>query len=309
MNRSLLFRIMFGALACAPAFPQAKMLPPEIQIIQSMNFAGLLVSPLGGSITLTSDGALIPDGDGIVPSSQSTCTEARFRLTGPPGATFTLQVEPSTPVLVAAGRSIRLAEFHASLPWARGTELRGTFDATGQAEVKLGGRLDIPAGTPPGLYRAAQVKLQLQVPGRDAANLPFLISALLRAPLFLTSTGTLDFGSIIPGDQIGRFDVLPSGGHQSQTSGPSLFRGLPAPASFQLDGPVGTSYSIQLPKGVQLLGRGQSLRVENFTCSTPMSGVLPPGGLRFGVGAGLVVPPDQVPGVYRSVFTVTVNYL
>ncbi len=304
MNRSLLFRIMLGALSCTPVFCQSKTLPLEIQVIQPMNFGGLLVSPFGGSITLTADGALIPDGDGVLPRAQSTCTEARLRLRGPAGAVFALQIDPSAPMLVGPGASLRLAAFHCSL-----VGLRGTFDATGQAEVKLGGRLDIQVGTTPGLYRAAQVKLQLQSPGQTAANLPFMISALLRAPLFLTSTGTLDFGSIIPGNQTGRFDVLPSGGHQSQTSGPNLFRGLPAPASFQLDGPVGTSYSIQLPKSVQLLGRGQSLRVENFTCSTPMSGVLPSGGLRFGVGAGLVVPPDQVPGVYRGVFTVTVNYL
>jgi hypothetical protein len=308
MNRPILFRIMFGALACAPAFCQPRPAQIDIQVVQPMTFGGLLVSPFGGSVTLTEDGALIPDGGGVVPSTQPPCAEARLRLTGPPGSAFTLKLDPSSPVLGAAsGAPIRLAEFRCSLPG-----FRGTFDATGQAEVKLGGRLDIPAGTAPGFYRATQVKVQLQVfntPGSGVVNMPFMISALVRAPLFLNATGELDFGSLIPGTQHGVFEVLPTGGHRTRhTTGPNLFKGQPGPATFQLLGPIGTSYSIQLPQRIQLMGLGQPLRVEGFTCSVATNGILPAGGLTFGVGAGLVVPPEQVPGVYRGTFMVTVNY-
>jgi hypothetical protein len=214
-------------------------------------------------------------------------------------------VDPSSPVLGGpAGSAPRLAEFRSSLPaW------RGAFDATGQAEVRLGGRLDVPAGTAPGLYRAAQVNLQLLVGGQPAVNMPFLISALLRAPLLLSTTGDLDFGSLIPGSQTGLFRVLPTGGYQSaQGSGPMHFKGRPNPASFLLLGPAGTGFSIQLPQKVLLMGPGQPMRLEDFTCSVPTQGVLPAGGLAFGVGAALVVPSHQNPGVYRGTFTVTVNY-
>lgn len=305
MNRSMLFRIMLGALACWPGFCQPKQAQPDIQVVQPMAFGGLLVSPFGGSVTLTEDGALIPDGGGVVPGSQSPCTEARIRLTGPPGVSFTLKIDPPSPLLGGtAGAAIRLAEFRGSL-----AGFRGTFDGTGQAEVKLGGRLDVPAGAAPGLYRAARVNLQLQVPGQAAVTMPFMISALLRAPLFLSAIGDLDFGSLIPGAQSGVFEVLSTGGHRSvQAMGPHLFKGRPSPATFQLQGPVGTGFSIQLPQKMVLTGAGQPLRVEGITCSVAANGVLPAGGLSFGVGAGLVVPPDQAPGIYRGTFTVTVNY-
>lgn len=305
MNRSLLFRILLGALVGSPVFCQLKAPQPDLQVVQPMSFGGLLASSLGGSVTLTEDGALVPDGGGIMPSTQPPYAEARLRVTGPPGLTFTLQLDSSIPLLGrGTGTAIRLAEFRCSLPgW------RGIFDATGQAEVKLGGRLDIPAGTAPGLYRALQVNLQLLVPGQAPVTRPFMISATVRAPLFLTAIGELDFGSLIPGRQTGVFEVHAAGGHQSrQSSGPNLFRGQPSPATFQLLGPEGTGFSIQLPQTVQLIGRGEPLRVEGFACSTATSGVLPAGGLTFGVGARLVVPAEQVPGVYRGVFMVTVNY-
>jgi hypothetical protein len=127
--------------------------------------------------------------------------------------------------------------------------------------------------------------------------------------LLLSATSDLDFGSIIPGNQTGLFQVLATGGYQApQASGPMHFKGRPDPASFLLQGPVGTSYSIQLPQKILLIGPGQPLRVETFTCSVATHGVLPAGGLAFGVGAGLVIPQNQAAGIYRGVFTVTVNY-
>ena len=305
MNRSLLFRIMLGVLVCSPAVCQSRPVPVDIQVVQPMSFGGLLVSPFGGSVTLTEDGALVPDGGGVAPASQSPCAEARLRLLGPAGIAFTVKVDPSSPVLTGAGGSvIRLAEFRSSL-----ANWRGTFDGTGQAEVKLGGRLDVPAGTASGLYRAPQINLQLMVSGQPTVTMPFMVSALLRAPLLLNTTSDLDFGSLIPGSQAGLFQVLATGGYQAaQASGPLHFKGRPDPASFILQGPVGTSFSIQLPKKVLLMGPGQPMQVEAFTCSAPLQGALPAGGLTFGVGAGLWVPGDQKPGIYRGTFTVTVNY-
>ena len=304
MNRSLPFQFLPCALACAQLFGQARAAQPEIQVVQSLHFGGLLVSPFGGSVTLTEEGALIPDGGGITPMAQPTYTEARLRFSGPPGLAFSLRVEPASPVLLGPGAAIRLTDFRTSLPG-----LRGVFDATGQAEVRLGGRLDLPSGTAPGLYRAPQVNLWLKATGLPEVVRPFTILALLRAPLLLTATGELDFGCLIPGTQPGTFEVLPGGGHRSLSgSGPRLFRGRPGPATFQLAGPAGAGYSIQLPSAIQLVGAGPALRVEHFTCSAATSGVLPAGGISFAVGAGLVVPAEQVPGLYRGVCQVTVNY-
>lgn len=304
--RPFLSSLLFCAALIAPLNAQTP--PPDLQLAQPMHFGGVLASPQGGSLTLTADGALVPDGGGLVPGLLPAHSEARFRVTGPPGRAFTLSLFPSSPVLEGPSQaSLRLAEFHASLPG-----LKGVFDATGLAELRLGGRLDVPAGAPPGTYLAPFVKLQIQMSdgsGSAPMSLPFSIAVTLRAPLFLSCVEGMEFGSLLPGSETGIFEVLPQGGHQVATpNGPWLFKGSPRPATFQLVGPAGTSYSIQLPQAIQLMGNGRPIRVERFTCSTPLQGVLPPGGQTFSLGAGIVIPPDQAPGVYTGTFILTVNY-
>lgn len=280
---------------------------PEIQVIRNMSFGGLLVSPRGGSITLTADGLLVPDGPGIQPSAQPPCEAARFRLTGPPGAAFTLKVDPRIPMLTSpTGGSARLVQFDPAMGF------QGSFDHLGQAEFKLGGRLEVEAMTTPGLYQAFQVKLQMDVSdarGPGTVSLPFSISALIRAPFRLVNLGPLQFGGLLPGSLPGAFEVLATGGYRSSGhEGPTLAKGEPAPALFSLQGPPGASYAIQLPDRISLTGPGAPMIVEGFACSVELAGALPPGGITFGVGGRLIVPPDQRLGSYRGVFTVTVSY-
>lgn len=280
---------------------------PAIQVIQPLSFGGLLVSPRGGSITLTADGVLVPDGPGIQPGATPPAEAARFRLTGPPGARFSLQVDPRVPMLTSPqGGQVRLVQFDPAM------DAFGTFDSLGAAEFKLGGRLEVGAGTPPGWFRATQVKLQMNVAGvrgAETVNASFSISALIRAPLRLINHSPLSFGGLIPGDGSGTFEVLAGGGHQSRGTGaPILVKGEPSPAAFFLQGPEGVPYTIQLPTRIILTGPGTPLLVDELTCSAPLTGTLPPVGLPFSVGGRLGVPPGQALGEYRGVFTVTVSY-
>lgn len=300
--QALLVVIALPLFAQSPGHP----LPhPEIQLVQGLSFGGLLVDNAGGGITLTADGALIALGPGIQANAQPPCNEARFRLSGPPGAAFTLKVDPQFPMLKGpSGGSVRVAEFQTLQGF------KGTFNALGQADFKLGARLDIEANTAPGEYRATQMKLQLFLAGggSETATMPFQITALLRAGLRLANSGPMDFGVILAGSQPGRFELLPNGGHHSAAGGPTLLKGNPRPAQFAIAGYPGTTYTIQLPKSTKLAGPGASIGVEDFTCSTALSGALPPGGLNFGVGASLMVQAAQAPGAYRGTFMVTVNY-
>ncbi len=280
---------------------------PEIQVIQNLFFGGLLVSPAGGSITLTDGGLLIPDGSGIQPGAQPPCDPARFRLTGPPGARYSLKVDPRMPMLTSpTGGSARVTQFQPAM------EIQGVFDALGQAEFKLGGHLEVAANTPPGLYRTTQAKLQLNVlgvTGLPTVNAPFTLSALVRAPFRLVNLSPLRFGGLLPGAQSGTFEVLASGGYRAPgTAGPALLKGDPSPAQFSLQGPPGSSYSIQLPSQIQLTGPGTPMRVDGFQASVALVGMLPPGGLTFGVGGRLTVDAHQRLGEYRGTFTVTVCY-
>lgn len=282
--------------------------PIQIQVIQPLYFGGLLVSPSGGSITLTPDGALIPDGPGVQPGANPPALAARFMLTGPPGAAFTLKVDPQFPMLTSPqGGSVRLAQFHCSLP-----DFQGNLDATGQLEVKLGGRLDIAVNTQPDAFIAPQVKLQMLVKdagGRATTSAPLTIGVLLRAQLVLANVGPLDFGWLVPGSRRAAFEVLPGGGYrESAPDGPVLHQGIPRPALFQLQGNPGSCYIIQLPQKVELTGPGTPMIVEGFTCSLPLTGIFATGDLAFGVGGSLMVDPDQGHGHYKGTLVVTVAY-
>jgi len=276
----------------------------DIQMFQGIDFGYLLVEPFGGTITLTQDGAMIPNGPGVNPTSQVSPLEARFRLSGPPNTAFTVRVEPATVTLSGGGSTLHLADISSSIPG-----FSGKFDSTGQAELRIGGRLDIPAGARPGSY-AGQVHLILDAPAASGGiqSMPFNLRAVLRAPLHLMNTGPLDFGSLIPGSGTGGFEVLASGGYRAHGGGPGLFRGRVRPATFRLEGPSAVAYTILLPQSIWLTGAGQRIEVRDFTCSLPVNGLTPPGGLDFGVGASLRVDANQNPGPYSGFFMVSVNY-
>jgi hypothetical protein len=298
---SYAFLILAGCVVPASA-SQA-----EIQVIQDLQFGGLVVGPAGGSVALTADGTLIPEGGGVLGTAKPPCAVGRFRLQGPPNAPFSVKVDPAFPVLNRpGGGSVRIVQF-----FGAPERFEGRFDASGQAEFRLGGRLDIAAHTVPGLHVASQVKLQLNVAANGVGTVQksFTISALLRAPLTLSNTEPLDFGSLVPGAAPGVFEVLPGGGFRTLgTGGPTLVKGVPKPAAFVIQGPAGSSYSLRLPQGTTLTGPGGAMKVQGFTSDVPLSGTLGGASTPFHVGGQLLVNPDQPYGQYRGTFTVEVCY-
>lgn len=278
-----------------------------IQVVEHLRFGGILVQPTGGRVTLTAEGSLVPEGGGLQASPPPGASPARFRVSGPPRGRFTFQVDPPSPVLIQPrGGQVRVAAFNASP-----ARMEGTFDATGQAEIRLGGTLDVVAGAVGGSYAGTQAMLLIRVqePGWGTAQESFRIQARLAAPLILQCTGPLDFAGLIPGTQPGTFAVLPTGGvRASGLSAPRLFSGTPQPASFRLHGPAGMNYQILLPEVAALAGPGGSLRVDGFASDTRPNGSLPEGGLTFHVGATLHVGALQPRGEYKGLFQVTVFY-
>jgi hypothetical protein len=305
---ALLFLSCLTPMLMSGQAPSVACTRSDIQVVQNLYFGGLVVNPSGGSVTLTEDGALITDGSGVLPGAKPPAMEARFRLTGPPGALFSLRVDPQFPILNSpGGGSVRITEFRGSFP-----NFQGRFDATGQAEFRLGARLDISANTAPALFTATQAKLQLNVAGSPATgtiNKSFTISALLRAPLRLTNLGPLEFGTLLAGSQPGEFEVLPDGSFRSLgANGPTFVRGVPRPAAFSLQGPSGTCYNIRLPQQITLVGPGSGVQVLGFTCDLPLNGILPSGGTAFRVGGRVRIGPAQAYGQYRGTMMVEVFY-
>jgi hypothetical protein len=137
----------------------------------------------------------------------------------------------------------------------------------------------------------------------------FSVFCTLRSPLLLTTLAPLDFAGLAPGGSAGVFRLDASGAHRSEAAGgPLLVKGRPRPAVIRLTGPARTGYVIILPAEAFLRGPGGTMRMHDFTCTVPRTGMLPEAGLTFQVGAGLDVAAEQAPGIYQGIFTVTVAY-
>lgn len=298
------FRTVVLAAACFTLSGQS----PQIQVIQDLNFGELVVEDQGGGIALTPEGVLLPYGQAVRATGRSPVREARFELTGPPNGRFRVELDPPTPFLSEArGSQVRIQSFQ----WLSGGN-EGAFDAQGKTLLRLGARLDVPAGALPGLYSTRHVNLKLvclEGDGSRNASQEFLVSARIRPTLRLVNLSTLDFGQLIPGAALGRYTVTAGGGaHGEGVGGPRQFKGNPRPAAFLMSGSPGVCYSIELPVKVLLKGPGTFLELQAFHCNVPMQASLPAGGLRFLVGASLVIPPGQAPGLYRGTFMVSVDY-
>lgn len=303
MNRTFFAALAFVALS-GSLFGQT----PSIRVIQDLNFGELIVDERGGGMALTPEGVLMPFSQAVQATGRSPVQEARFVLTGPPKARFRFDLSPPTPHLTEPrGASLRIQAFH--LP---ATGNLGAFDAQGQATLRIGARLDVPAGASPGTYVMQHVFLHLTVLDLDdvrPVSQEFTLTAKLRPTLQLVNLAPLDFGSLIPGSRTGRYVVSAGGGGRTEgTAGPRQFRGNPRPAEFLISGTLGACYSIELPRKVLLHGPGAPLEIQDFHSNVPLQATVPSGGLRFQVGASLVVPSQQEPGLYRGLFTVSVDY-
>ncbi len=292
---------------CSAALMAERPARVEIQRIDALSFGQLLAGPTGGGGLLTPEGTWIGEGNAL--QRGGLPRPAHFRLFGPAGQGFRIFLEPNLRLVGPRGE-LRVTEFKPSLPG-----FKGVFDATGQAECKLGGRLEIRALAPAGVYRSSETPLRMEVMDENgrvigSTSLSFAMDAVLIAPLVLTTLGDLDFGDVVPGKTAGVLEVLPGGGYDlSRSGGARLLKGGVRAASFDLQGHAGTAYCIRLPQSCLLTGPGDAIKVEHFTANVSNSGVLTSNGLRFGVGARLLIRPDQVCGPYSGHFTVSVDYL
>lgn len=286
-------------LACAQPSPATG--PLSILVIQHLAFGGIIVQPSGGRITLTPGGSFLPEGSGVLPGAYPPCAYARVHLRGLPNGSFRLRVDPpSTRIKGSAGGSIQLVNLQPLHP------IDGKFDGAGDAEVMLGGTLDIPAGTPAGLF-STTLNVRLVTDTVREVTQPLILSCVVRSPLTITNLASLDFGTITAG----RGGVVRIGPNstctQDANGGPRLVRGTPHSASFMVTGPAQTPYEIILPQAISLSSSKSSILVNHFT-SDQKKGFMPSNGLSVHVGADLQVQADQPPGAYKGVFIVTVAY-
>lgn len=147
-------------------------------------------------------------------------------------------------------------------------------------------------------------------------------SARIITPIIIENTGSLDFGNIIVGS--GGSVTVNSDDTDSRTlSGVTTtnLEGTISSAKFKVTGLAGSTYSITKPSDTDVTlalegTPGTTMAVQSFivtaidgTLQTLGSATLGANGVQnIAVGATLVVPAGQAPGLYNGSFAITVNY-
>ncbi len=169
-----------------------------------------------------------------------------------------------------------------------------------QIDVFIGATVHLAAGQAAGNYSGS---FTFSCDGdSDSAN----VAITLLAPISISSTGDMDFGTMLTTGTAGTVTVTPAGARSSVNV--DLFGGLPAAAAFNATGASGQTYSITLPSSATLSSGGNTMTVDTFTDDAGATPTLSGGSDTFNVGATLHVGATQVSGTYSGTFSVTVNY-
>ncbi len=141
-----------------------------------------------------------------------------------------------------------------------------------------------------------------------AASVNASATVVIIAPITLTKTADLNFGTVAPTTSAGTVVMSPSG-VRTGTNVILSTLGAGNAAGFTVTGNPNSTFSVTLPTSISLTGAGPSMTVNNFTSSLTTSPALSSSGSStFKVGGTLAVRANQSVGTYTGTFTVTVNY-
>lgn len=137
-----------------PADPLSCSAPFELQWLRDLDFGHVAVARNAASqVDVAPDGGYRQLGGAFVSSPPGA---AEFSFCGPPGSRFELRVDNGNQVglplvsarsaRVAAG-SIRVSAVGAQLQRLNGSLWQGSVGSSGRVTLRVGGRLDIPAGS------------------------------------------------------------------------------------------------------------------------------------------------------------------
>ena len=133
------------------------------------------------------------------------------------------------------------------------------------------------------------------------------VTATILAPISISSSGDMDFGTMVTTGTAGTVTVTPAGARSSTDV--DLLGGVPSAASFDVTGEGNANYSIAFSSPAMLSSGGDTMTVDTFNHDAGATPSLPPGGSEtFNVGATLHVGATQAAGTYSGTFSVTVNY-
>lgn len=128
--------------------------------------------------------------------------------------------------------------------------------------------------------------------------------AKILAPVTVTKTADLDFGTIVTGTVADTVQISTAG---ARTCGTNLVcSGAVSAAGFTVDGTTGETVTVSIPASVTLTSGANSMSAS-LVRSAPTV-LLTAGVDSFTVGGTLSVAANQADGSYLGTFTATVNY-
>lgn len=154
------------------------------------------------------------------------------------------------------------------------------------------------------LIGAAIAALAMNASAAHAATATATAKARVLAPLTLTNTSDLDFGTIVSGTAASTVGVSPAG-VVSCGAGLTCI-GTTTAAGFNLGGTSGANVVISVPANVTLTS-GANNMTATLTSSASTVTLTGTGGT-FSVGGSLTVGANQAAGNYSGTFTATANY-
>ena len=133
--------------------------------------------------------------------------------------------------------------------------------------------------------------------------------------LTATETSQLNFGRFSPETQGGAILIMPDGS-RTATGTVELSGGTHNPASFNITGEGGATFSIILPPGPAILtntGSSKTMQVSNWVSNPPQgigAGLLTKGSQEIKIGATLFVGSleDNPVGIYSGTYAITFGY-
>lgn len=142
------------------------------------------------------------------------------------------------------------------------------------------------------------------------ATASFTASATIIQPIGITTTSNMNFANIDA--KSGGLVVLTPDNLRISSGSVELEDAAPvSAATFEVTGQQDFSYTVNLPTSEFILSNGnETMIIKDFTSSITKNNRLQGGSGTVRVGATLEVNPNQTPGIYTSLgsMSVTVNY-
>jgi len=159
------------------------------------------------------------------------------------------------------------------------------------------------------LASAAAGLLVLSAVSAEAADATAGAGATVTAPIAISQTAALEFGSVASQAGAAGTVVIDTAGNRSSGDVDLLSGANPAAGAFAVTGTGNTAFGVVLPTTPVTLNSGaDTISVGSFVSSVGASSALSSGNGSFTVGASLNLGAAQATGTYSGSYTVTVAY-